>query len=575
MTPQLLVGAGLRRASGRLDPPYSTAPAANKLLGYTRPPGPTMSTPFSDTTTGKIFNFVIGREKKKHSHGDPSREVFETIVFVVVLVLMLKLFVAEAFVIPTGSMASTLWGDQVVCMCPDCGQTFPVTASENSGRLVQQTICQNCGLEFAPTNGSNWSSGDRVLVGKYAYHIHDPHRFDVPVFKYPRAPYDAVNKTAMNYIKRLIGLPGETIAIYKGDLYRTSSLHYEGRPRPDDPKDLWMKVPNGPDYTYQDDDEAVKLFQSGGFEPIRKSPEEILTVRRLVFDLDKAPKSLSGAFKIRWQPDPAGGAGWTAADASFTHAGGTEGWLRYQHVRPGSWRIDPPTRQATTPEQPARIMDHLSYNVTHGYQENDSTQAHYWVPDLSVDCTAEFASPSDTLTLELNKAGDRFQAKFDNGKCRLFRIRSTAPDKPEMLAEHDTKMGAGRYDLRFANVDSRLTVWVKGRPLDFGPAADYDPPSRETFEPTTTDLNEPARIGATGAVTVSKVSLWRDVYYTCYHGPGCGVQTFYVQPGHYFCLGDNSSSSSDGRDWGLVPERLLLGKAVVVYWPPSRIGVIK
>jgi hypothetical protein len=59
------------------------------------------------------------------------------------------------------------------------------------------------------------------------------------------------------------------------------------------------------------------------------------------------------------------------------------------------------------------------------------------------------------------------------------------------------------------------------------------------------------------------------VYYTCYHGPGCGVQTFYVQPGHYFCLGDNSSSSSDGRDWGLVPERLMLGKAVVVYWPGS------
>ena len=46
-------------------------------------------------------------------------------------------------------------------------------------------------------------------------------------------------------------------------------------------------------------------------------------------------------------------------------------------------------------------------------------------------------------------------------------------------------------------------------------------------------------------------------------------------PGHYFCLGDNSSSSSDGRDWGLVPERLMLGRAVVVYWPLSRIGVIK
>ncbi len=84
-------------------------------------------TSFRDTPAGKVFDFIIGREKKKHSHGDPSREVFETIVFVVVLVLMLKLFVAEAFVIPTGSMAQTLWGYQKDVTCPKCGHRFPVS----------------------------------------------------------------------------------------------------------------------------------------------------------------------------------------------------------------------------------------------------------------------------------------------------------------------------------------------------------------------------------------------------------------------------------------------------------------
>jgi signal peptidase I len=536
-----------------------------------------MTTSFRDTTTGKIFDFIIGREKKKHSHGDPSREVFETIVFVVVLVLMLKLFVAEAFVIPTGSMASTLWGDQVVVTCPDCGEKFPVTASASQPprRFPQVTICQNCGLEFAPSNPTDWNSGDRVLVGKFAYHIRGPHRFDVPVFKFPKEPYNAADKTAMNYIKRLIGLPGETIAIYRGDLYRTTSLKYEGRPRPDSPKDLWQY-----EYTYANDPEAEKLFYAGpnapgGFEPIRKSPEEILMVRRLVFDLDRAPKSLSGVNKIRWNEDPAAPAGWSNEESTFKHTGTNLGWIRYHHVRPGSWTIDPQTRHASTPVQPAQITDFLSYNVTHGYQENDSTQAYYWVPDLIVDCTAEFAHPEDTVTLELNKANDKFQARFDNGTCRLFRIRSTAPDKPELMAEQKTNMRAGRYALRFANVDSRLTVWVDGRPLDFGGSADYEPPNRDGFDKTTADINEPARIGATGNVTITKLSIWRDVYYTCYRGRDCGVQTFYVQPGHYFCLGDNSSSSSDGRDWGLVPERLMLGKAVVVYWPLSRIGVIK
>ena len=540
---------------------------------------------YRDTTAGKVFDFIIGREKKKHSHGDPTREVFETIVFVVVLVLMLKLFVAEAFVIPTGSMASTLWGDHIVATCPDCGHKFPVTASASQGpRIIpQSTFCQNCGLEFSPTNASDWGSGDRVLVGKYAYHIASPQRFDVPVFKFPKAPYNATEKTAMNYIKRLIGLPSETIAIYKGDLYRTTDLTYAGRPRPERTEDLWIKdapKPRDPqnlpvDYTYANDSEAVALFAAGKFDPIRKSPDEILTVRRLVFDLEQAPKSLQGITRVRWDAVPGAGDGWANEELAFKHTGNALGWIRYQHVRPGSWTIDPVTKRATTPNQPEKITDHLSYNVTHGYNENDATQAHYWVPDLIVECTAEFSNESDTVTLELTKAGDRFQAKFDKGICTLYRVRSIAPDSPVRLSQRETKMGAGRYKLRFANVDSRLTVWVDGKALDFGSEADYETPNRESFEPTTTDQHEPARIGATGNVTITKLSIWRDVYYTCYRGTGCGVQTFYVQPGHYFCMGDNSSSSSDGREWGSVPERLLLGKAVVVYWPPSRIGVIK
>ena len=80
------------------------------------------------------FNVIVGRDKKRHAHGDPTREVFETVVFVVVLVLMLKQFVAEAFVIPTGSMASTLWGDQVKVTCPECGQNFPVSAAVRMSR---------------------------------------------------------------------------------------------------------------------------------------------------------------------------------------------------------------------------------------------------------------------------------------------------------------------------------------------------------------------------------------------------------------------------------------------------------
>jgi len=51
--------------------------------------------------------------------------------------------------------------------------------------------------------------------------------------------------------------------------------------------------------------------------------------------------------------------------------------------------------------------------------------------------------------------------------------------------------------------------------------------------------------------------------------------TLYVQPNHYLCLGDNSPESSDSRVWGLVPNRLLLGRALLVYYPFGRAGRIR
>ena len=65
---------------------------------------------------------------------DNVRETIETIVFVVVLVLMLKTFLAEAFVIPTGSMATTLYGYHKDITCEKCGYEFRQRQSSRSRR---------------------------------------------------------------------------------------------------------------------------------------------------------------------------------------------------------------------------------------------------------------------------------------------------------------------------------------------------------------------------------------------------------------------------------------------------------
>ena len=48
-----------------------------------------------------------------------------------------------------------------------------------------------------------------------------------------------------------------------------------------------------------------------------------------------------------------------------------------------------------------------------------------------------------------------------------------------------------------------------------------------------------------------------------------------VPPKSYFVLGDNSNSSQDSRYWGFVPQENIRGKAMVIYWPLTRLRIIK
>jgi signal peptidase I len=52
-------------------------------------------------------------------------------------------------------------------------------------------------------------------------------------------------------------------------------------------------------------------------------------------------------------------------------------------------------------------------------------------------------------------------------------------------------------------------------------------------------------------------------------------QKITVPADSFFVLGDNSASSKDSRYWGFVTKQDILGKAIVIYWPPQRIRIIK
>jgi signal peptidase I len=117
-------------------------------------------------------------EKKKSS----LRENLEAIIIAVILALFIRTFIVQAFKIPSGSMKNTLLiGDHI---------------------LVNKFIY---GIKIPFTDG-------KTLV-----HITDPERKDIVVFKYPEDP-------KKDFIKRVIGVAGDTVEIKNKQLYVNGEL---------------------------------------------------------------------------------------------------------------------------------------------------------------------------------------------------------------------------------------------------------------------------------------------------------------------------------------------------------------
>jgi signal peptidase I len=344
-----------------------------------------------------------------------------------------------------------------------------------------------------------------------------------------------------------------------------------------------------------------------------------MALSRLVYDNDHQAKDLAAKGKMyqRWLPDldKKERTPWKATDPEqpkvFEHAShsGTEvGWLRYRHALRDSELDDKGN------PRPQLITDFMGYN--NFAATNHTPPKPNWVGDLILECEVKVdKAPEDReeLWLELSRGPDRFQARFRlrTGEISLWRLEKNdfGGVRPKELTTSATARlrQPGTYQLRFANVDERLTLWVDGElPFREG-QGEYDPPrylgpDKDKSPETNNDLH-PASIGVKGAgLTVSHLVLRRDTYYTL-NGPApdanlpndvwdswakfssnpaeweplreLKARTLYVQPGHYLCMGDNSTESSDSRDWGLVPERLLLGRALVVYYPFGRAGPIK
>jgi signal peptidase I len=528
------------------------------------------------------------KEKPKESF----RDIAEQIVVAVLLAILIRGFDAEAFVIPTGSMAPTLKGRHKEVSCPQCGELFSVNSSEDSEaffrthpreRSREFGLCVNC--RFPVPLGSEPSfKGDRILVMKFPYEFPGlpgsggPDRWDVVVFHYPEKP-------EINYIKRLVGMPNEDLRVHRGNLYvreanSTEPFHIARKP---------LSRQRAMSILVNDDNHRATL--------LKDRPEW-----------------------LRWQGT--GGATETKTPGVFTLSGAS-GRLQYRQLVPDPEQWDAIARN-TTPETAPRatlITDFYSYNASSVADSTDELAAWLqsdWVGDLSVEFAMKVEKPEGEVRFELVESGIKNRCVVDlkTGTATLYH-------GDVKLGEAATSISAaGRYSIGFANVDDRLSLWVDGR-TPFGDGLPYNDPPSTPSGPTAADL-VPVEIATAGAsVEVSGLVLKRDIYYTLYPSrPDCPIpsppvrfgqgreprfarvvqqfdflsdpakfmpllaelepgDTYTIKPDHFMMMGDNSPRSSDSRAWGRgdrdwdpanrsrweVPRTMLIGKAFFVYWP--------
>lgn len=500
-----------------------------------------------------VGDIVAQPSPAKHSRRG-GRETVDALVVAFVLAFLIRTFTAEAFVIPTGSMAPTLMGRHKDVFCEQCGTRFKVNSSDDrtdqlsamklavqQGRISQRNAqkrldgllcaggqCPQCRFltpltdvlpermlppGAGPVEQTADYSGDRLVVSKSAYSFHDPERWDVAVFKYP-------GNSQTNYIKRVTGLPGEELRIFQGDLFT----------RP--------------------------LGSEEAFEIARKPPRQVMAMRQFVHDTDHvAAKLIEAGWPLAWQGD----AGWSVetmpaiaergtAVVRPTYQGASDSndpsWLRYRHTPPTEnyWaRVFESDGEIDFQPKPQLVTDFTPYNTRLNLGQAEYNQKAYgtiglqprpgrdddlgrlglhWVGDLMVEANLE--ATSGQVSIDLVEAGTHYGVTLsaETGEATLWR-RPFESDQREALAEAATEFRAGRkHAIRLANVDNRLLLWVDGSLVETDASytaedadAEGDAQVPRSSGADAGDL-APAGVGiAEGKVTVERLQLWRDGYY--------------------------------------------------------------
>lgn len=510
----------------------------------------------------------LGRAKDQPAH---IKETLISLIIAFVMAFVFRAFVVEAFIIPTGSMAPTLLGAHSRFQSRETGYNWPSNPPHGPAAAAYTVEAMDPMTGEKTRVNARRRTGDRILVFKYLYQVYEPRRWDVVVFKAPHDPQT-------NFIKRLVGLPNEQIALIDGD--------------------VWVRTPAAGESASP----GVDAWSLPGWS-IQRKPERVQrTVWQDVYwsqyePLNPVRDSLTGsAFESPWL----GGAGWTIdGERSYTYGGTGPTTLEWEtRIRP--------------------IVDRYAYDEMYSWLKL------FPVGDLNMSAGVEPVGGPVEAAAAIRARGHEFRAEVRGRSVSLKMGELADPDagwgsggptqwREIARGELEHELAPGRVtNIEFWHVDQALELWADGKLVASG-VYDWTPEERlrrstsltlgEVVARDRVEGNSLAeqreyrmpgvRWEFSGPVTLHRVGLQRDLYYQ----PGERSDPGYVNqparathplasprlgPDHFFVLGDNSPMSADSRLWevseewvreqidpaeGIVPRKLLIGRAFFVYFP--------
>jgi signal peptidase I len=513
------------------------------------------------------------------------------------LAMAFRGFVLEGFVIPTGSMGPTLMGEHVRLLSPVTAYEYPADSQVQRGMVmtgdgrpvavVDPMISSRKPIEQRDpaTIVAGSLSGDRVAVLKPLYAFSSPERWDVVVFKNPPDPVGMTQ----NYIKRLVGLPNETVLLLDGDVF-TGPL--DAAPRS-------LRIERKPEHV-----------QRALWQPVHDSDYEPVVPLQALETGMRSPWA-----GVPWKPAGAEASWKLAPSREWVFSGTGQAALQWsgESFPLDDWNSYNALRMAYAAMQrfPQGIADMT-------WRQGEC----FPVSDLRVCASIECGAMKDfSTTLELVARNAVMELTVrGSGEAEVVRRHAETGERLGSEKGAFAPRSDGLLLVELWHVDQQLWVFVGGSPVvrmpyDYGSLDDRITASMfgRTVEqyvqrPADTRMPTPPRLSwrfeTSAPFTLRRVRVDRDLYYRPVlhdannqysvngeYVTGTGFACNYESPARlgptdHLMLGDNSAASRDARLWGrahplslrtfgdaqpgVVPRDMIVGKAFFVYFPSSR-----